>query len=414
MRPVLSRRQPLLAAVLGAALLVVAGRAAWAEPVRLRTGATLEVTSIALEGEAFVLGLEIGAGKGTMKLPLAQVEPADLVRLLRPRTAPGDARGQVRLAHAALAAGLHVEAVERAAAAAQLDPLWAPEQERVVDAVRAAEAGDALREAELDLRLARPTAARTRLRLLLEDGVPVVPPDLEAQRARLLLRLAEAALKTSLAALGPVPPTPPAPGAGAAAPAPAPVDPAAAAALADAEAQRARAEQARERAADPALAAPKRERLLLDAATHLLHARRTLLALPATASADLGARLEGLRGLLVATWLDLADLARGACAWAAALDRVQAALVLEPESERAWELRRWIEADLHAPLVLPPEPPLLLDVGFGSPFARWGWPAPYPTVFGSRPPAGPYAGGYGHREGHGNGGGAVHHPGTRR
>src|SRR5688572_12461556 len=110
---------------LGAALAGTAG-AAHAETVRLRAGTTLEVQSLELQGDVLVLRLEIGAGKGTMRLPLAHVEPADLVRLLAPRTAVGDARGHLRIALAALEAELFAEAVGRAATAAALDPALAP------------------------------------------------------------------------------------------------------------------------------------------------------------------------------------------------------------------------------------------------------------------------------------------------
>ena len=130
--------------------------------------------------------------------------------------------------------------------------------------------------------------------------------------------------------------------------------------------------------------------------------------------------------MLVATWLDLADLARGAGQPAIALDRVQAALVLEPEHPRAWELRRWIEGDLWGPFAgAPPEPPVWFSPGYFSP----GFFSPG-LAFGPCAPAcaGPYASGFrlhlhGHSHGHlhgrphgpsGGGGGAQHHIGRRR
>jgi tetratricopeptide (TPR) repeat protein len=403
-------RALLAGAALVAAMSGSAG-AAHAEPVRLRAGTTLEATSIQVQGDALLLHLEVGAGKGTMRLPMAQVAPADLVRLLAARTDPGDAPGQLRIARAALEAGLFAEAVGRAAAAAALDPALAVEQARVEHAVRTALADDALAEIELDLRLGRPGAARVRAAQLLEHGVPVVPPDLEAARARLLLALAEDALAKAAkaAAAKPVPLAPPAPG-----PAPA----AAVAAVADAAALTSRALDARERAADPSLAPARREAFLSDAAIHLLHARRILLALGAGAAPDLLSRLEALRGLLVATWLDMADLARGACQPGIALDRVQAALVLEPESERAWELRRWLEADLNPPYLLQPGPPVVVEHGFASPFATpFSFGAlgrVFPPAYGGAFGHGPYASGYRFGGGYRDGGGTVRYAGTRR
>ena len=83
-----------------------------------------------------------------------------------------------------------------------------------------------------------------------------------------------------------------------------------AAALDDAGLLTQRAVQARERAADPALPAPQREVHLLAAAEQLLHARRVLQAVSSGDAPALTQRLDGLRALLLATWLDLADLAR--------------------------------------------------------------------------------------------------------
>jgi hypothetical protein len=188
----------------------------------------------------------------------------------------------------------------------------------------------------------------------------------------------------------------------------------------------ARALEAREQAADPALAAGAREALLSAAGVDLLDARRRLLALPTTAAADLGVRLDRLRGLLVATWLDLADLARGVGRPDVALDRAQAALVLEPESDRAWELRRWIESDLATPLLVQ-EAPVWFSGGWfsGGWFSGGGFGSRSAWGGGGGCGCGPYAGGFraygvvrgsggGSASRAGGGGGAVHHPGQRR
>jgi|GEM_PF-5746702 len=378
-----------------------------AETVRLKSGAAYEAASVEVKGESLVLRLSLGLGTGTASFPFASIQAGDLARILAARLAPDDAPGQLRIARLALEAGRYAEAAERAQRAALLDPILGAGSTEVLGGIRAAQAGEALVEIELDLRLRHPLAARERARALLEAGVPVVPPELEAAKARLLLGLAEAALVPPAPAVAPPPIAAPPPGI--AAPA---------SAWSDAVALQGRALAARMQAADPALAAPQRETLLAAAAIDLLDARRLLLALPTNAAPDLGARLERLRELLVATWLDLADLARGAGQPAVALDRVQAALVLEPEHARAWELRRWIEGDLSGAFAFaPPEPPVWFSPGYFFPGRSFGCCRP---AF-----AGPYASGFRlHSHGHSHGqphghsgggaGGASHHVGRRR
>jgi tetratricopeptide (TPR) repeat protein len=313
-----------------------------AETVRLKSGAAYEASSVEVKGERLVLRLSLGAGTGTASFPFASIHAGDLARILAARLAPDDAPGQLRIARLALEAGRYAEAFERAQRAAMLDPLLGAGSTEVLAGIRAAQAREALVEIELDLRLGHALAARERALALLEAGVPVLPPELEAAMARLLLSLAEAVLAPPMPADAPPalleadPALPP----GMAAPS---------SAWTDAVALQERGLAARMQAADPALAAPQREVLLSEAAVDLLDARRLLLALPTTAAPDLGARLERLRELLVATWLDLADLARGAGQPGVALDRVQAALVLDPEHPRAWELRRWIEGICRRP-----------------------------------------------------------------
>ncbi len=412
-------------AALGCAVLVGAfagqGRA---ETVRLKSGAAYEAHSLEVKGERLVLRLSLGAGTGTASFPFASIHAGDLARILAARLAADDAPGQLRIARLALEAGRYAEAVERAQRAAMLDPLLGAGSTEVLGAVRAAQAGAALVEIELDLRLGRPLAARERAWALLEAGVPVTAPELEAAKARLLLALAEAALAPQQAAEAPVeaPPEPLGPQG-----APPPGIAAPPSAWTDALALQARALETRTQAADPALAAPQREALLSGAAVDLLDARRLLLALPTTAAPDLGARLESLRGLLVATWLDLADLARGAGQPEIALDRVQAALVLDPEHPRAWELRRWIEGDLSAAFLTGPlEPSVWFSPGyFSSGYFGSGFLSSGPGFGSCAPCAGPYASGFrlhlhghshGHSHGHGGGGGggAQHNAGRRR
>lgn len=361
-----------------------------AEALRLRSGEVLDVEQVELAGEALRVRVRAGGGTGTATLPLARVEPADLLRVLLPRTGPGDAAGHLRIARVALEAGQLALALEAAARAAALDAACLPAWAEVQEAVQARLAQDALAEVELDLRLGRPAAAGERARALLEQGVPVVPPAAEAAKARLLLGLAQAAQ-----AQGPPAGAPPA-----AAPAP-PALPGLAgpqpSAVVDAEALAQRGLRAREEAALPGLAAAAREARLAEAAARLLEARRLLLALEPGSVPGLVERLERLRGWLVATWLDLADLARAAGRPDLAFERVQAALVLDPGSERAWELRRWIE-QAWAAASLPPAGPAAV----GGLAPAWGLarPGPFAGQGAGVPPASP--------------GGAVHNPGTRR
>lgn len=385
-----------LGVVLGVGLL--AAGAARAEVLRLRSGEVLDVEQVEVQGETLRVRLRAGGGSGRASLPFARIEPADLLRVLAPRTGPGDAAGHLRLSRVALEAGQLALALEAALRAATLDPALAPAWADVQAAVQARLAQDALHEVELDLRLGRPAAARERARALLEQGLPVVPPPAEAAKARLLLGLCEAALQAAAAA----PEAPPAP---AAVPAPGPAAPPALgdpatlpSAVRDADALVQRGLRAREEAALPGLAAAGREARLVEAATRLLEARRLLLDLAPGSVPGLGERLEALRAWLVATWLDLADLARAAGQPGLAFERVQAALVLDPASERAWELRRWIE-QAWAQGALPPAGPVF--VGGLAPGAGRGLPA------------GPAHGG-GVRHGSGAPGGAVHNPGTRR
>ncbi|MFM8979957.1 MAG: hypothetical protein ACKOSS_05795 [Planctomycetia bacterium] len=418
----------LCSGLLAAGLLLVPGvvGTAWAEALRLRSGEVLDVEQVEVLGEALRVRVRAGGGTGTATLPLARVEPADLLRVLLPRTGPGDAPGHLRIARVALEAGQLALALEASARAAALDGTLLGAWSQVQEAVQARLAQDALAEVELDLRLGRPAAAHARACALLEQGLPVVPPPTEAAKARLLRDLARAALEAGTpsspsplpAPAGPldVPPGlspawPPLPGAGGPLPS----------ALVDADALAQRGLRAREEAALPGLAAAARDERLSEAAARLLDARRLLLAVEPGSVPGLSERLERLRLWLVATWLDLADLARAAGRPDLAFERVQAALVLDPASERAWELRRWIE-QAWAATTLPPAGPAVV----GGLAPAWG---SVPSGLAPVPGPGPGPG-----SGHGSGvrrsggspagspagsppgsqGGAVHNPGTRR
>src|SRR5688500_5737061 len=129
-------RSALAPACLLAALTAAAPAAA--EPVRLTSGTTLEAEVLAVKGDVVVLRLTLGGSTGTAGIPMARIEPLDLLRILGARTPQDDAPGQMRLARVAVRAGLWSDALARAARAATLDPTLAPERAGVMAAVREA------------------------------------------------------------------------------------------------------------------------------------------------------------------------------------------------------------------------------------------------------------------------------------
>jgi hypothetical protein len=116
----------------------------------------------------------------------------------------------------------------------------------------------------------------------------------------------------------------------------------------------AKARRAREAAADPDISGEHARRHLEVAGRALLDARRALSALSLPLPDPLAELAHRIRTLLVATFLDVAELHRDALDLESARRWLRAARVLNPESPRAAELQRAIDDDRAQGLFEPP------------------------------------------------------------
>jgi hypothetical protein len=376
----------LLAALLAVALGAGAARA---ETVVMRNGDVLEASEVRLapKGNGIVVTIKVEGGTASYTFAFARVDPASLLALLDARTPADDAAGQARLARIALEVGRRDEAALRIARAVALDLAFAPERDEIFTRIQELEVLDAVQSVERRLRAGDPKGALVLAETLLDGGLGVGATDEHVLRVNALAELARRILQAKASPTpAPAPPAPPG------SPVPAPPGP-----LDEAAALEERALAARDAAADPAIPMADAIRHLEVAAKALLDARRLLAKILPPPTEEVAARKAAARDLLVATWLDLADLLRQAGDFGAALDRVRAALILDPGDERAWEIRRWIEEDLR---LVPPLDTYFTPLAPAYPYALGG---PWPSAVG-----------YGRVYRTHSGGSVRHYPGTRR
>ena len=332
-------------AVAVVALLALALKAtpAHAERIVLRNGYALDASDVSLTTDGVRATLRRGGGTVRVTYAYGRIEPLSLMRLLERHADPEDAAARLRMARAALEAGLYEEAVDLHEQAAELDPALGVLRDKALATVRARRVAEAMADIERLLREGEdPRDAATLAGALLVGPLGGSLRPVERQRVRTLARLAQRMVERQAAAANagaaqPAGPLPAQPSAGP----PAPVDRLAA--------LEAKARAARERAADPSLDDARALRHLEQAAVALLDARRLLQSLPTQIVTSLGDRPEALFELLLATWLDIADIYRLARWFDEAHTRIRAVLILDPGNPGALELRRLVQADLVGP-----------------------------------------------------------------
>jgi len=422
------------------ATLVLAGTAladaALAETVPLRSGKNLEVEAVRVLDDRLNVTVRRDGESVRVELRFELIDPRGLLFLYDSHTDTGDPRAILRGARLALAHGLRNEAAARFIAAARTDPKLRAQRDEALAKIRALEAADGLNDLEARVRAGRDPRGAMVLAAAILDSVhtasltPAQRRRVEALGAlarRLVVREAVRALQAA-SAQGPsenaeadAPGSPLDEGD---APAPSPEDEAAEPAddMVPVRALLLKALRAREEAADPKVPVPDAIRHLEIAAKALLDGRRAVRQVPTDGLAE-AARKEiedaalDLRDLLVATYLDLADLYRQEGYFEEARARIRAVLILEPGNEQAWTQRQMIEDDLrddYMPVEDPYRYTIRTPVFFG-----YCSPSPFYGAY-VYPRAVPYAGshfggsffrGYA-RFGYG---GRVHrHGGTRR
>ncbi len=363
--------------LLTAVLLPWAASAAGAETVRLRSGKSLDVDAVHVLEDRIRITIFKGGGTAKVDLRFALLDASDLLRLLDRHTDAQDGALRLRSAQVALERGLRHEAAQRFREAARLDAALEQARDAGLARIAALEAAAGLAELEAQLRGGADPHGAMALAAALQGG-PVGPFLSPRQRLRvetlaaLARRLFKRDQRRAARALLALPAADSLPAV--AAPGAAGDDPLAA----RLRALEAKAVAAREAAADPLLADERVLRHLDVAATALLDARRALRDAPAEQLGNLlpvGARLSRL---LVATYLDQADLFRLRGQWGAARARVRAVLILDPGNEDAWSQRTLIERDL-----LRETTPV---AGSGRGFESYYYsPSPFLRTYGFRP-----------------------------
>jgi len=370
-----------------------------AETVQLRSGRTLKVESVRLGERVLNVTIRKDGRTARVDLRFELLDPRGLLRLFDRSTDALDGRSRLRSARLALEFGERGEAALRFQEAARLDPRLASERDAGLGMLRSLEAADALVDLETRLRAGSDPRGSLGLASALLEG-----PHSEALSAgqkmriqalgdlagrllqREVLRRLQGEAKQAAAAQPGQPPASPAP---APPPGPAPQSsPVVDAAEEPIERVRGlarKAMHAREAAADPKITTRRAIRHLEVAAKALLDGRRLMRTLDMYASDESAQLSDDVRLVLVATYLDLADLYRQEGRFDAARARIRAVLILDPGNEEAWEQRQLIEDDLHR------EPVPLQD-----PYARliggYGLRVVYPTLFHGYYSPSPYYG----------------------
>jgi tetratricopeptide (TPR) repeat protein len=275
-------------------------------------------------------------------LPFERLDPRGLLEI-HDRHGAQDALSRLRTARLALELDLRVEAALRFVQAAELDAALAGERDAGLAAIRAREAADAMLAVEERLRAGGdPRTVLTLTTALLEgprrEGLSAAQVRRVEVLAGLARRLVQRAQQQQAAAAAQPP---------AVAPVNLAVPPGLPADVAEGvAAEEARAREARDAAADPKVGARRALRHLEEAARALLAAKRTLHGVPAALADAAAPALERLRDLLVATYLDQADILRQVGRFDDARARVRAALILDPGNEDGLAQRKLIEDDL--------------------------------------------------------------------
>lgn len=359
----------LLAAIAGCVLALCRARPALAETLRLRSGRALRVDEVRVRERALSLTLRTDGGVVRMDLPFERFDPRSLLAALDRHLPAGDAAARLRTARLALELDLRGEAALRFHQAAALDPALASERDAGLAVIRALEAADALVDLETRLRGgADPRGVLALASALLEGPHRASLTPVQVLRVRVLAGLARGLVQRQGEPQVAADET--------ATPAPAP--PVTAALPADLAArlrgEETKARTAREAAADPTTGARRAARHLETAARALLQGRRLLRGASAEVQASAEDVARTLHELLVATYLDLADLYRLEGRFAEARARVRAALILDPGNEQAWEQRRLIEEDLRVdPFVEDP----YYGLGYYDPLFHYDFGYPY-------------------------------------
>ncbi len=360
----------------GAALLGPAPAPAHAEAVRLKSGKLLDVDAVKVLEDRINVTMHRDGGTARVDLRFALLDPRGLLELFDRHTDRKDAAQRLRSARVALGSDLRGEAAKRFREAAVLDAALAPERDAGLATLRMREATEGLGELEQRLRQGDdPHTAMALSAALLEGPQAAGLTTAQQVRARSLGALARRLFKRDqaraakqLLADAPQPAAKPAAGA---APKAAAKGGAVAELFARVRGHEAKATTARDAAADPKISPRTALRHLEAAATALQHARRLVREAPASLVAEMTPHAERLRGLLVATYLDLADLYRGAGRFSEARARVRAALILDPGNEQAWAQRKLIESDLR-------RDPVFDDGALGGPAVQTYYYSPSP------------------------------------
>ncbi len=420
------------------ALLVATALPARAERIHLKGGRVLDVDELEIKAKAVNVTIRKDGGTARVDLPFERLEPKALLALIDRHTDPQSGSARMMSARLALRLGMRAEATERFEQAAALDPALAEEGKAALAALAKREAADALSGLEKLLRAGGdPRAVITRAAALLEGLGASRFEAGELLRISTIARLAQMRFEQQVTdpAAGLVPePGGPLPEPKPDAPQQPQPDPDAKPAPLSETAQRVLAEldkarHARDRAADPALSLERAVRYLETAARVLLDGRRALQQDPKAFGAETDDVYATLHALLVATYLDLADLYRQQGRYDDARAMLRSALILDPGNEEAREQRQLIEEGIRQEAREFEEPRgvafyRITPWGIG-PFFRPHYPLGYGFGHHYGHPCGGYGGGVhigiriggGHAHvhaGHHHGGHVTRHVGRRR